>query len=291
MRKKFINEDDQNISVREQLSILQINRSSYYYQAKIDYSINPDHQLMIRIDLIFEEHPYYGSRRMTTSLKIEGHNVNRKRVRRLMKIMLLFPIYPKPNLSKRNQEHKVFPYLLRNMDISQTDQVWATDITYIPMSCGHVYLTAVIDWFSRKILSWKISTTLDTSFCIDVLKEAANENSLPQIFNTDQGSQYTSKAFVKELKDREIKISMDGKGRALDNIMIERFWGSLKREKVYINSFDSIRELKEGIREYIDFYNNKRPHQSLNNYSPAEIYKRNEIPENPPWSFLEKEAA
>ena len=246
---------------------------------------------MIVIDMIFEKHPYYGSRRMMVHLRREGYKINRKRVRRLMRVMLLVPIYPKPNLSKRNQEHKIFPYLLRNLEIIKPNQVWATDITYIPMSCGHVYLTAVIDWYSRKILSWKLSTTLDTGFCIDVLKEAIDKNGIPEIFNTDQGCQYTSKAFIKELQDRKIKISMDGKGRALDNIMIERFWGSLKRERIYINEYETIKELKNGVEDYIKFYNKGRPHQSLNDYYPHEVYSSGKINKKAPWNLENLDAA
>ena len=216
---------------------------------------------MITIDLVFEEHPYYGTRRMTSHLRREGHSINRKRVRRLMRILLLVPIYPKPNLSKRNHEHKVFPYLLRNIEITRPNQVWATDITYIPTVNGHVYLTAVIDWFSRRILSWKLSTTLDKAFCIEVVNQALEAHGAPEIFNTDQGCQYTSAEFTQNLTSRGIKVSMDGKGRARDNIMIERFWGSLKREKIYITEHDSISDLRGSIKEYIEFYNcNGNPH-------------------------------
>lgn len=248
-------------------------------------------QLMIVIDLIFEEHPYYGSRRMTSHLKREGNTINRKKVRRLMRIMFLVPIYPKPNLSKRNQEHKIYPYLLKNIDIIRPNQVWATDITYIPMSNGHVYLTAIIDWFSRKILSWRLSTTLDTTFCVEALEEALSKYGNPEIFNTDQGCQYTSKEHTDALLKRKIKISMDSKGRALDNVIIERFWGSLKREKIYINEYDTIVELKDGIAEYIEFYNSSRPHQSLNDYYPSEVYKSAVINEAPPWALSGAQAA
>ena len=189
-----------------------------------------------------------------------------------MLILLLVPIYPKPNLSKRNHEHKVFPYLLRNLAITRPNQVWATDITYIPTVNGHVYLTAVIDWFSRKILSWKLSTTLDKAFCIDVVNEAIATHGVPEIFNTDQGCQYTSNDFTSNLTSRGIRLSMDGRGRALDNIMIERFWGSLKREKIYINDYDAISDLQNAIKSYVEFYNCKRPHQSLNDCYPVEVY-------------------
>jgi len=227
---------------------------------------------MVTIDLVFEQHPYYGTRRMTSHLRREGHQINRKKVRRLMRIMLLMPIYPKPNLSKRNHEHKVFPYLLRNITIDRPNQVWATDITYIPMNSGHAYLVAVIDWFSRQILSWKLSTTLDKDFCIEAVNEAIEKYGAPEIFNTDQGCQFTAKEYTMNLTNRGIKVSMDSKGRALDNIMIERFWGSLKREKIYITEYSSVDELRRGIDEYISFYNNERPHQSLNDCYPREVY-------------------
>jgi len=199
-----------------------------------------------------------------------------------MREMMLIPIYPKPNLSKRNHEHKIYPYLLRDMIIDSPNKVWATDITYIPMSSGHAYLTAVIDWYSRKILSWQISTTLDASFCVETLEAAVNKYGSPEIFNTDQGCQYTSNTFTQNLTDKGIKISMDGRGRALDNIMIERFWGSLKREKIYINEYSTVEELKSGVSEYIEFYNNERPHQSLKEHYPSEVYKNISI-ENYPW--------
>jgi putative transposase len=262
---------------------LGVNRSTIYYKER-EVPIAQGIEIMIKIDLIFEKHPYYGTRRMTTHLKRGGLRINRKKVRRLMRRMLLKPIYPKPNLSKRNQEHKIYPYLLRKLEITRPNQVWSTDITYIPMACGHVYLTAVMDWYSRKILSWRLSTTLDTSFCVEALEEAIGEYGTPDIFNTDQGCQYTSKEHTDILLKRGIKISMDSKGRALDNIAIERFWGSLKREKIYINEYSTIDDLRVGIVEYIDFYNNGRGHQSLNDYYPAEVYL-NGLKEVPPWAL------
>jgi len=186
--------------------------------------------------------------------------------------MLLRPIYPRPNLSKRNHKHKVFPYLLRNLEIVRPNQVWATDITYIPMSTGHLYLTAIIDWYSRKILSWKLSTTLDTSFCIEAVDEAIKKYGKPEIFNTDQGCQFTSSKFTTNLTDKGVKVSMDSKGRALDNVIIERFWGSLKREKIYINEYDTVKEVRSAIEDYVGFYNDRRPHQSLNDCYPGKVY-------------------
>jgi len=239
---------------------------------------------MTLIDKQFLETSFYGSRKMTSHLRRLGHRVNRKRVRRLMRVMLLIPVYPKPNLSKRNQEHKVYPYLLRNLEISRPNQVWATDITYIPMAEGHAYLTAVIDWYSRKVLSWRVSTTLETTFCKEALKEALDKYGAPEIFNTDQGCQYTSKEFTEILVSNGIKISMDSKGRALDNIIIERFWGSLKREKIYLNEYDSVKDLRIDIKRYISFYNSKRPHQSLNDYYPGEVYQQGRINEVAPWA-------
>lgn len=253
--------------------------------------MNQDFELMKIIDLVFEKYPFYGTRRMTAHLRREGININRKKVKRLMRKMMLMPFYPKPNLSKRNQEHKVYPYLLRNLDINHPNHVWATDITYIPMKHGHVYLTAVIDWYSRKILSWKISTTLDTSFCIEVLEEALESGKKPEIFNTDQGSQYTSNEFTQRLKDEGIKISMDSKGRALDNVIIERFWGSLKREKIYINEYESIKALKEDIGAYVSYYNSGRVHQGLNNFYPNEVYNGTDYTQAPPLAFEGAQAA
>jgi len=229
-------------------------------------------KLMNLIDEQYLKTPFYGFRKMTVYLRKLGHWVNEKRVRRLMKIMGLIAIYPKPNLSKRNQEHKVYPYLLRNVEITHSNQVFSTDITYIRMKNGFMYLTAVMDWYSRKILSWELSNTLDTQFCIDALNNAIRIYGCPEIFNTDQGCQYTSTKFTDILKENDIKISMDSKGRALDNIFVERVWRSVKYECIFLNNYETVPELYWGLKRYIDFYNSERPHQSLEYGTPNEQY-------------------
>jgi len=229
------------------------------------------YELMIQIDHQFTKTPFYGSRKMTAHLRHIKYIINRKKVRRLMRAMGIIAIYPKPKLSIQNKEHKIYPYLLRNLEIVRPNQVWSTDISYIPTKNGHMYLVAIIDWYSRKILSWRLSNTLETAFCIDALNEALTQ-ATPEIFNTDQGCQFTSCKFTQILKTKNIKISMDSKGRALDNIIIERFWRSIKYEKIYLNEYESGKDLRKDISEYIDFYNNERPHQSLGNDFPDKIY-------------------
>lgn len=228
-------------------------------------------ELMDLLDRQFTDTPFYGSRRLTAWLNRQGHGVNRKRVQRLMRIMGLEAIYPKPNLSKRRKDHEIFPYLLKGIKIKQPDFVWSSDITYIRVGRGFVYLTAVIDWFSRYVLSWKLSNTLEPDFCIEALNEAL-ALSRPQIFNTDQGSQYTSKHFLKPLIDNGIKISMDSKGRALDNIFVERLWRTVKYEEVYIKEYRTARDAHASLKKYFLFYNNERLHQSLDYLTPTEVH-------------------
>ena len=223
------------------------------------------------IDEEYTRHPFYGSRRLTAWLRREGNRVNIKRVRRLMKEMGIEAIYQKPNLSKASPGHKKYPYLLKNMVIDHPDQVWSTDITYIRMRHGFVYLTAVIDWFSRYVLSYELSTTLNTGFCIDAVNMALSI-SKPEIFNTDQGSQFTSEAFIECLESRKITISMDGRGRALDNIFVERLWRSVKYEEVYIKDYETVKNAKSGLFNYFDFYNKERVHQALQYQTPYEVY-------------------
>jgi putative transposase len=215
--------------------------------------------------------PYYGVLRMTAQLQRDGFNVNEKRIRRLLRLMALDAIYPKPNLSNPMIGHKVFPYLLRGVIICRVNQVWSTDITYIRLKGGFAYLTAVIDWYSRYVLSWCVSITLDGSFCIDAVNEALCYG-CPEVFNTDQGSQYTTDAFTSPLLALGIGVSMDGKKRALDNIFVERLWRTVKYELIYLNDYSSVRELKTALREYFDFYNHRRLHQSLDYRPPSEIY-------------------
>jgi len=218
------------------------------------------------------ETPYYGARQMTRHLRREGYGVNRKRIGRLMRNMGLSAIYQKPNTSKPHPEHKIYPYLLRGMMINKPNQVWCTDITYIPMQRGFLYLVAIMDWSSRKVLSWRLSNTMDTDFCVDALTEAITHYGIPEIFNTDQGSQFTSHAFTSVLKDAGIKISMDGKGRWMDNVMIERLWRSLKYECIYLNAFETGSEARQEIGHWIDRYNTQRPHSSLDDRTPDEAY-------------------
>lgn len=224
------------------------------------------------IDEIHTNTPFYGSRRITETLKRKGYHVNIKRVKGLMRHMGITAIYPKPNTSKGCSAHKVYPYLLKGMTISSSNQVWCSDITYIRLRSGFMYLVAVMDWYSRYVLSWELSNTLDTYFCISALTGALDRKLLPFIFNTDQGSQFTSRDFTCLLIDKGVKVSMDSKGRAYDNIFIERLWRSLKYEDIYIKSYESVSDLRIGLREYFDFYNNKRYHQALGYKTPSEVY-------------------
>jgi len=228
-------------------------------------------QIMKFIDQQYIKTPSYGSRRMTDQLRLEGYQVNRKRIQRLMRMMGLQAIYPKPRLSFRDKEHKIYPYLLRNVIIEHVNQVWSSDITYIPMRNGFMYLTVVMDWYSRYVLSWRLSNTLDVDFCIEALDDALSTE-CPEIFNTDQGAQYTSIAFTSRLQKNNIKISMDGRGRALDNVFVERLWRSVKYEDIYIKDYQIVPELTFGLEQYFRHYNNERPHQALGGRTPAMIY-------------------
>ena len=224
------------------------------------------------IDRCHLQYPFYGSRRIRDWLEDQGHRVNRKRIQRLMRTMGLAALYPKRNLSRANQAHKVYPYLLRNLSIERPNQVWATDVTYIPMARGFVYLVAIMDWYSRRVLSWRVSNTMDVSFCIDALEEAIERHGAPEIFNTDQGSQFTSEAFTGVLKAHDIRISMDGKGRWVDNVFVERLWRSVKYEEVYLKAYDSIGEARASLGDYFTFYNAERRHQSLERRTPDSVY-------------------
>lgn len=228
-------------------------------------------ELMNLIDREHTAHPFYGSRRIKSWLNINGHEVNRKRIQRLMQKMGLETIYPKQNLSRANPGHKKHPYLLRDFVVNRPNQVWSTDITYIKLNGGFAYCTAIIDWYSRYVITWRVSNTLDTRFCIEALEKAL-ESGRPEIFNTDQGVQYTSIVFTSILENCGIKISMDGRGRALDNIFVERLWRSLKYENIYLQDYGSVKEARSGIKDYFIFYNNERPHQSLNYRRPNEVH-------------------
>jgi putative transposase len=258
------------LSIGRQCDLLLISRSSYYYEATGESLFNLE--LMRLIDEQFLETPWYGARQMARHLRRQGYGVSRKRIGRLMRKMGLSAIYQKPNTSKPHPEHTIYPYLLRGMAIDKPNKVWCADITYIPMRRGFLYLVAIMDWYSRKVLAWRLSNSLDADFCIAALEDALMNYGIPEIFNTDQGSQFTSYPFTQVLKDAQIKISMDGKGRWMDNIMIERLWRSLKYECVYLNAFEVGSEVRQGIGKWINFYNERRPHSSLDDHTPDEVY-------------------
>jgi putative transposase len=261
------------LSIVKQCSLMSVSRSSFYYQGKGESPFNL--KLMRLIDEQWLKTPFFGSRRMAKYLRGEGYNASRKRVRRLMRKMGIQAIYPKPRTTRPKKENPVYPYLLRGLAIDCPNQVWCSDITYLPMENGFMYLVAVMDWHSRKVLSWKLSNTLEADFCVAALEDAIADYGTPVIFNTDQGSQFTSSTFTKVLKDNDIKISMDGKGAWMDNVFIERLWWSLKYECVYINEFEDVRALRKGLDNWISFYNSKRPHSSLDDRTPDEAYFTN----------------
>jgi len=259
------------ISIKQQCEMLDISRGYFYYHP-VEIS-DEDLKTMERIDEIYTENPTVGTRRLSKALRKRFHiKAGRDKVKRLMGIMGISAIYPKKNLSLSNKEHKKYPYLLRDLEITRPNQVWSTDITYIRLKRGFVYLTAIVDWHSRYVLSWRISTTLDRRFCIEALNEALIKYGKPEIFNTDQGSQFTSEEFTSILKSAEIKISMDGKGRALDNVFIERIWRTVKQEEVYLKCYQNVQECKDGLETFFYRYNNRREHQSLDYNYPSEIY-------------------
>lgn len=258
------------LSIAAQCQLLSVNKSSYYYKPK-SMSLE-DLKIMNIIDELYTKHPYYGTRRMSKCLDALGHSVGRKKLRRYYRLMALEALYPKKNLSKRNQAHKVYPYLLRGVDILEANHVWSADITYIRLAQGFVYLVAIIDWHSRFILSWQLSISLESEFCVSALEEAIARYGKPKIFNTDQGVQFTSERFTQLLSSNGIEISMDGKGRALDNVFIERFWRSLKQEKIYLIILNTVKEAKYAISDYMIFYNTERMHQSLGYLTPEIVY-------------------
>ena len=257
------------LSVVQQCKLLEINRSRLYYKP---VGLDEETLLLMRLlDQQYTQTPFYGVLRMQAYLKRAGYPVNVKRVRRLLRLMGLEAIYPKPRLSQANPEYRIYPYLLRDVAIVRCNQVWSTDITYIRLQKGFVYLVAIIDWFSRYVLSWKLSTTLDMAFCLAAL-ESAWQYGIPEIFNTDQGAQFTSLAFTQQLLSRNIHISMDGRGRALDNIFVERLWRSVKYEEVYLNDYQKVFDASQGLSKYFEFYNNQRLHQALDYLTPKEVY-------------------
>jgi len=273
----MIEKDNPKLSIGKQCKLLSISRSSFYYQPKGETALNL--MLMRKIDKQFLETPFYGVQQMTWHLRNDKHLVNEKRVRRLMRLMGLMPIYQKPNTSKAAKGHKIYPYLLRGLRVDRPNQVWAADITYIPMRRGFLYLVAIIDWFTRKVLAWRLSNTLEADFCVDALNEAIAKYDPPEIMNTDQGSQFTSFAWTDCLRRSGVRISMDGKGRFLDNIFVERLWRSLKYECVYLHAWETGSQARAGIGKWIEFYNHKRPHSAHAGKPPALVYcsKRKEM--------------
>lgn len=256
------------LSIREQCVLIKVPRSAVYYKERVN---GEDTMFANLISELWLEMPYYGYRRITAELQRRGHDINHKRILRLMREAKIQAMYPRPNTSMRNEKHKVYPYLLRSLVIYRPNQVWATDITYIKTQTGWMYLVAMIDLYSRCIIAWRLSNTLETAFCLDMLEHALTTGK-PEILNTDQGAQYTCASWIKMVEDNNIKVSMDGKGRWSDNIIIERFWRTLKHENVLLYVFDTVTELKSAIGSFIHVYNNKRLHQSLGYKTPAEIY-------------------
>jgi putative transposase len=261
---------DHSLPIRRQCELLGVSRSGLYYEAEPTSA--EELAVMRRIDELHLKYPFYGSRKLSLELKREGRDANRKRVQRLMRLMGLEARAPKAKTSEPHPEHVVFPYLLRGLKIGRANQVWAADVTYIPMKAGFVYLVAILDWYTRRVLSWRLSVTLDPSFCVQALQEALARFGKPEIFNTDQGAQFTAEAFTDELRERGIAISMDGRGRCLDNVFVERLWRSLKYEEVYLHVYDTVAEARAGIGRYFAFYNDERPHQALGYQTPAAFF-------------------
>jgi len=261
---------EENLSIQKQVRLLRLSRSSFYYRPRAVSDV--DLMLMRQIDELHLEYPFAGSRLLRDMLALRGLQVGRKHVRTLMRRMAIEALYRRPNTSKPAPGHRIYPYLLRGVSVTRPNQVWAMDISYIPMARGFVYLTAVVDWFSRRVLSWKLSNTMDVSFCLEALDEALGKYGKPEIFNTDQGSQFTSVAFTDRLKQEGIRISMDGKGRWRDNVFVERFWRSIKYEEVYLHAYESVSAARCGIGRYIEFFNQQRPHSSLNRQTPDQVY-------------------
>jgi len=273
-RKAMIVGEQPGLSLSRQCDLLSISRSSLYYARKGESPENLS--LMRRIDELFLKYPFYGSRQMVRQLAREGLRVGRHRVRRLMRLMGLQAIYQPPRTSDPHPEHRVYPYLLRNLEIDRPNQVWCTDITYIPVQRGFLYLVAIMDWATRHVLAWRLSNTMDARFCVEALKEALAKYGKPETFNTDQGSQFTSFDFTGVLKEAEVTISMDGRGRCMDNIFIERLWRSLKYEAIYLHELTDGFKAERVIDTWIDFYNTERPHSALDGKTPEEAYWENE---------------
>jgi len=270
-RRALVDREEGRLSLRRQCALLSLARSGVYRPAAP--ANDNDLAVMRRLDELFTAWPFLGSRRMARMLREEGFAINRKRVQRLMRGMGIAALGPKPRTTKPAPGHKIFPYLLRNMTVDRVNQVWAADITYIPIGRGHLYLVAIMDWTSRAVLAWRLSNTMDVSFCVSALEEALARHGKPEIFNTDQGSQFTSAAFTGKLAGAGIQISMDGRGRWMDNVFIERLWRSLKYEDIYLKGYSDGREAKAGIGLWIDFYNETRPHQALSYRTPMVVWR------------------
>ena len=268
---------EHDLPIKQQAEAVGISRGSVYYMSRP--VSDADLMLMRRLDELHLDYPFAGSRMLRDMLSQQGLEVGRRHVRTLMRKMCIEAIYRRPNTSKPAPGHRIYPYLLRGLAITRPNQVWAMDLTYIPMARGFVYLAAVVDWFSRRVLAWKLSITMDVSFCIEALEEALSRNEKPEIFNTDQGSQFTSEVFTGRLKEEGIKISMDGKGRWRDNVFVERIWKSIKYEEVYLHAYGSVSEARARIGRYIAFYNSMRPHSSLKALTPDRVYF-NRLPES-----------
>jgi putative transposase len=259
------------LSVRRQCELLGLCRSSLYYQPAEETEENL--RLMRLIDQEYTAHPFYGSRKMTKWLReVPGEEVNRKRVQRLMRLMGLEAIYPRPRLSLGGRGHRIYPYLLRDVAIERPDQVWSTDITYVPLAAGFMYLAATIDWYSRYVIAWRLSNTLEGSFCQEMLEEALGQGQ-PEVFNTDQGVQFTAATWTSRLEAAGVAVSMDGKGRYLDNIFVERLWRTVKYEELYLRGYERVPELGRGLQRYFEFYNEERLHQALDYRTPAQVYR------------------
>ena len=273
-RQAMIDRDSSQLSLVRQCTLLDISRASLYYQPTLPRTEDLD--LMALMDRQYLKTPFYGSRRMKAWLRGQGHPVGRKKIRRMMRLMGLEAIYRRPNTSKPTPEHRVYPYLLKGVKIYRVNQVWTADITYIPMARGFLYLVAIMDWYSRYVLAWRLSNTLEVDFCVEALEDALGK-AKPEIFNTDQGSQFTSEAFTGILLEQGIQISMDGKGRYTDNIFVERLWRSIKYEEVYLKAYQNGTEARKGIGAYLDFYNRERPHQALGYRTPGEMFQEEQV--------------
>jgi putative transposase len=269
--RPLVEPDHSVLSVRRQCELLGLCRASLYYEPAPATEENL--RLMRLLDREYTAHPFLGSRRLTAWLIGQGERVNRKRVQRLMRLMGLEAIYPKPRLSAARAGHRIYPYLLRDVAVERPDQVWSTDITYVPLAKGFMYLAAIIDWYSRYVIAWRLSNTLDGEFCLDMLDEALRLGR-PEVFNTDQGVQFTAQAWTGRLESAGVKVSMDGKGRCLDNVFVERLWRTVKYEDIYLMGYEGVSELRRGLGRYFPYYNEARPHQALDYRTPADVYRR-----------------